>query len=209
MGLFDFFGGDEPSEAEMARTGEMKRQRRIRRGTNKITKLFDNQFNDEFFAGRNQGYIDYALPQLNEQSADATKQLAFSLERRGALDSSSRSGLEAELNKKRALAETGIRDQARDYETEARGAVENTRNGLIDMLTATGDASRAVNNATTQASLLSKVPAYNPISSLFADFTAGLGANAAAERAFSYGAGPRPAVSTGLFGPRSGSVVNY
>lgn len=207
MGLFDFFS-DEPSEADLARDAERRRQRRIKRGTNKITKLFDTQFNDDFFNGRRQSYVDYALPQLNDQFSDASKQLAFSLERRGALDSSSRSSLEADLNRQRALGETTINDQARDFETDARVGVENARNGLIDMLNATGDASRAVNNATTQASILSKVPAYNPISQLFADFTAGLGQNAAAERAFAYGAGPRPGVSTGLFGARSGSVVN-
>jgi hypothetical protein len=66
----------------------------------------------------------------------------------------------------------------------------------------------AVNGATARSQILSAVPGYSPIASLFSDFTAGLGQQAAAERAFSYGAGPRPAVNTGLFSPRSGAVVN-
>lgn len=209
MGLFDgWFGTDTGSEVDAARREEELRQQRIRKGTSKIGKLFDSQFNKDFYKGRAQSYRDYAMPQLADQFGDASKQLTFALDRRGMLDSSSRASLGGELEKRRALQEQKIKDDALNYKNAAKANVEGARADLTNMLNTTGDVDAAVRGATTRAQVLSAVPAYNPISQLFADFTSGLGQQAAAERAFAYGGGPRPALNTGIFGPRSGAVVN-
>lgn len=201
-------GTDTGSEVALARSEEQARQQAIRDGTSKIDSLFGGQFNDDFYAGRAKSYENYALPQIADQFGDASKELTFSLARRGALDSTSRASLATELEKRRALQEQGVKDQARTFANTAKANVEGARADLVNTLNATGDVDSAVRGATARAQVLSAVPGYSPISSLFADFTAGLGQQAAAERAFAYGAGPRPAVNTGLFGPRSGSVVN-
>jgi hypothetical protein len=209
MGWFDgWFDDGSQSEVEKIRAEEDRRRRRITRGTGKITKLFDKQFNPAFFDKQATNFTNYALPQLGTQHADAAKQLTFALDRRGALDSSSRSSLAAELEKKRALAEADIKAKAGDYRTGAMADVEGARGDLINTLRATGDAQGAVQSANARATILSQVPAYNPLTALFADFTAGLGQQAAAEKAFSYGAGPRPTYSTGLFGTPRGAVSN-
>jgi hypothetical protein len=196
------------NEAEKIRSEEQARQARIRQGTGSINGMFDSQFNDAYFNSQRDNYTAYALPQLGDQHADALKELTFSLDRRGALDSSSRVGLETELERKRALAEQGVRDTALDYSNTARNNVESTRQNLISNLNVTGDAEGAVNSATARARTLSETPAYSPLSQLFVDFTSMLGTQAAAEKSFSYGAGPKPTYSTGLFAPSSSSVVN-
>lgn len=199
-------GGGTSVEAKKARKAEDKRQENIRRGTASINQTFDAEFNPDFFDRQRKSYLDYANPQVDKQRADAGKELTFSLARSGLLDSSSRGSLEAELKKKYDLARLDVADKARSYENQARTSVEDARQGLITTLNATGDAQGAANAAVTRAGTLSQPPAYSPLTQLFADFTAGLGTQAAAERSYAAG-GPRPTYVTGLFGS-GGGVVN-
>lgn len=201
-------GTDGGSEVQAVRDQEAARQEQIRSGTARISDLFSSQFNPAYFDKQRDNYVNYAKPQLDDQHKQAQKQLTFALDRRGALDSSSRASLAAELEKKRALAEADIKGKAEDYRTNAMANVEGARGNLIQTLNATGDVEGAVNSANARAQVLSQVPGYSPLSALFADFTAGLGQQAAAERAFAYGAGPKPTFSTGLFGTPKRSVVN-
>ena len=128
------------------------------------------------------------------------------------MDSSVRADKEAELQKKYDLNKQQVADQAQSYSTEARNNVEKSRSDLITMLNATGDAEGAANSAITRASALSQPQAYSPLTQLFADFTAGLGTQAALEKANAYagtGVG-QPQIGryqTGIFA-NSKSVVN-
>lgn len=201
-------GTNSGSEVQAVRDEEAARQAKVREGTSRIGSMFDTQFNPAYFDKQRSNYVDYAQPQLDAQTKDAQKQLTFSLDRRGALDSSSRASLTAELEKKRALAEADIKGKAEDYRSNAMANVEGARSGLVQTLNATGDVEGAVNSANARAQVLSAVPGYSPLVALFSDFTSGLGQQAAAERAYSYGAGPKPKFSTGLFGVPKGSVVN-
>jgi hypothetical protein len=201
-------GSDGGSEVAAARAEEQARQARIREGSTKIADLFNKQFTDDFYKGRKDAFTNYALPQLADQHEDTQKQLTFSLERRGALDSSSRAGLGAELEKKRALLETEIKDKASDFANSARSNVESARSDLTNTLNATGDTQGAIQSAQARAAVLSQTPGFSPLVAMFSDFTSAIGKQAAAERAFAYGAGPKPSISTGLFGAPRGAVVN-
>lgn len=201
------------NEAKLARQDEQARQARIREGTAQISDLFDSQFNDDFFSGRRQAYLDYASPQLEDQYGKAQKDLTFALTRANLLDSSVRGDKVAELQQKYDLNKQQIADQALASETDARNAVENGRGDLIAMLNATGDAQGTVNSAMSRAAALSQPAAFNPLTSLFADFTAGLGQQAALEKANAYaGSGVGQAqigrYQTGLFSP-SPNAVRY
>ena len=105
--------------------------RRASGGTQRIADLF-GQFDDDVFQGRTDSYLNCAQPQLTDQHNDAVKQLTF------ALDSPSRSSLEADLEKRRALLDIEIKDRARSFGTEARANVEVARGDLINTLNATG-----------------------------------------------------------------------
>jgi hypothetical protein len=201
-------GTDGGDEVARARAQEQARQQQVRQGTQKIGDLFDQQFTPDFYAGRAKSYEDYATPQEGQQYNDAGKQLIFALARRGALDSSSRAAQQADLDRRHAIQLQNIKDQGQTYANTAKANVEGARSDLVNTLNATGDVTGAVNSANARAQVLSAVPGYSPIASLYGDFTTALGQQAAAERAFSYGAGPRPAVNTGLFAPRAGAVVN-
>lgn len=163
-------------------------------------------FGDEFFNQRRQVFIDYANPQLEDQYAKAQKELTFALARSGNLNSSARAQKAGELQQLYDQNKQQIADQALGYEKEARTAVEDARSNLIATLNATGDAQGAANAAMARSAVLSKPAAFSPLSNLFADFTAGLGTQAALERSYAYGGGQQPRYNTGLFAPRNGAV---
>lgn len=202
------FGGKNGGggEAKRARAEEAARQAEIRRGMGEIDKTF-GQFDDGFYGGRREAYMDFATPQLEDQFQKATEALTFALARSGNLDSSSRSDQMGELAKLYDTNRQQITDQALDYETQARDSVEGARSDLTRTLNATGDAEAAANSALSRASILSRTPAFSPIGDLFAKFTQGLGTQAAYERAGAIDPRFGGRYDTGLFGSPASSAV--
>lgn len=135
------------------------------------TTYTPGQFNDEFFTGRRQAYIDYAQPQINDQYSDAQKQLTYALDRSGMLNSSVRAEKEAELERIYNQNVRNVLDQALGYEASARSNVEDARANLIAMLNSTADVQGAVNAAMARAKALSAPEPFSPIGQAFAGFT--------------------------------------
>jgi hypothetical protein len=162
-------------------------------------------FNDGFFDKQRDNYINYAMPQVDEQRGKANREMTFALSRSGQLEGSTRADLSGELQKRYELQSQKVKDDGLAFSTQTRNNVEGARTDLIGMLNATGDAEGAAKSAISRAAALSQPAAYSPLTNMFADFTGALGTQAAAERAFAYG-GPRPTYNTGLFAPRSGAV---
>lgn len=194
------------SEAKQARKDEQARQDKVRGGTTRVNSIFDGQFTPDYFNQQQQNYINYATPQLEDQRDKASKELTFALARAGLTDSSVRADKEGELQKQYDLNKQQIADEALSYKGKAQSSVEDARANLISTLNATGDAEGAANSAISRSATLSQPAAYSPLADLFANFTAGLGTQAALEKANAYGDAPKPRYSTGLFGPSAGSV---
>lgn len=178
--MFSKGGGD--GGAAQARQAQQNRQNAIQGGTAQINGILDGQFTPDFYTGRRQAYLNFATPQLDDQYADARKQLTFSLDRSGLLDSSARTEKEAELQKTYDTNKRAISDRALGYENQARTAVEDARANLTSMLSATGDAGGAVSSAISRAGALSSPDAYDPIGQMFGTFTGALGNQAGLER---------------------------
>lgn len=191
--------GGSNKQANQARMEELQRQNTIRDGTARIDNTFNSQFNDGFFDKRKTAFLDYATPQLEDQYADANKQLTYALSRSGLLDSSVRAQKEGELQKQYDLNKQQIGDQALSYSTEARTNVEKARSDLVTMLNATGDAEGAANSALSRATALSQPQAFSPLTQLFADFTSGLATQAQYERASALSGSQQGRYNTGLF----------
>jgi hypothetical protein len=199
--------GGSDKQAEQARADEQARQERIRQGTSQINDTFNSQFNDDFFGRRQQGYLDYATPQLQDQFGKAKEQLTYALARGGNTDSSLAAQKQAELQQAYDLNRQQVADQALSYGTQARNSVEDARSGLVQMLNASGDAQGAATAAITRAQALSQPQQYSPLGQLFGQFTSGLGAQAAAEKS-AYISGTSPTYNTGLFTPKNAISVS-
>lgn len=193
--------------AAQARADEQARQERVRQGTESINQTFDGQFTPGFFDQRRQAYMDFATPQVDQQHADAQKQLTYSLARSGLLDSSVRGEKTAELSRLYDQNKQQVADKALSSANEAKTSVEGARSDLVSMLNATGDAQGASNSALTRAQALTAPQEFSPLTRLFADFTSGLGQQAALERAAAFSGGMvKPRYDTGLFSPGKSSV---
>lgn len=197
-------GGDDA--AAQARADEQARQARIREGTARIDDIFKKNFTPEFYDARSKAFEDYASPQLGQQYDDAQKQLTYALARSGTLDSSIRGDKAAELQRLHDIQLQGVRDQALSYKTDAMNKVEGARGDLVQMVNVTGDAEGAASSAIARSTALSQPQAFSPLGQLFSTFTAGLGQQAALEKAAAYSGGlVTPKYNTGLFSP-SGAV---
>jgi hypothetical protein len=207
------FGGNKAAkraqrEAEMARQQEAARQAEIRQGRESISSTF-GQFDDGFFGRNRQAFMDYAQPQLDEQFGDASKELTFDLARSGLMNSSVRGDKTSKLQRLYDQNTQQITNEALSREQQQRNAVEGARADLVSMLQTTGDAQGATNQALSRASILSAPQPFSPVGQMFQDFTAGLGTQAAMERAASVSGGRfQPRYNTGLFGAPSSAVVN-
>lgn len=170
----------------------------LRKGQLFTQKQTEGGFNDDFYNQRRQAYLDFANPQLEQQYQDAVKKLTFALADNGLLDSSVRADRQGKLQEDYDTQRQGIADKALDYENQARNQVEQARQNLISTLNVTGDATGAAQAATTQAANLTQAPAFDPLSSLFEDATAGLATQAQLE------ARNASQYNTGLFNRKTG-----
>lgn len=194
-------------EAKRARREEAQRQARIRGGTDSVNQIFGDSFSDDFFGGIRTDFTDYAMPEVDRQYNDASKELAYALTRAGTLDSSARAESEAELLRQKEDAVRGVGNQALDYENKARTDVESARADLIRTLSATGDVDGAVSDALSRARTSTYVPSFSPIGQLFTTGAGALAQQMNEERTAAVSDGAyKPRFDTGLYKDASKSV---
>jgi hypothetical protein len=201
------FGGGGGDDGQ-ARAQEARRENAIADSQGNIQNVFNANFTPDFYNNRRQAYLDFAKPQLNDQYADARKQLIYSLDRSGNLASTARTTQEANLAKLYGTNNRTISDQALGYENDARNNVAAAESNLFNGVAQSGNIGASVNAANSQANALSQPDAYSPIGNLFGDFTGALQTQAGLEQlAAASGGAFKPAFNTGLFGG-SNAVVN-
>lgn len=173
------FGGGGPDPAEEARKAEQKRQGSIRQGMGGIDAAF-GQFDDNFFNQRRDAYMNYALPQLNDQYASARKNLIYALSRNGNLQSTAGAERMGALKKQYDAQSLAVKSQADQIANQTRSDVENSRSDIVSQLEASADPGAASTAALNRARLLTAAPAFSPLGALFQNVTAGLAASAPA-----------------------------
>lgn len=167
-------GGGKDKSAQKA---EKERQKRIALGMGKINDTFKG-YNDEFYDRRAQDYASWAMPQVEEQYADAQKQLLFALARQyGSTNTSEAAARQADLAKKYGLAKTQQTEQSQAVANTARANVEDARTQLVAQLNATADPNATASAAIRQSELLNQTDPYTPLGELFANVTEGLAAS--------------------------------
>lgn len=130
FGFFQSGGSDSPAKA---REIENSREKIITAGTQNIAKAFAG-FNDQYYNKRAQDYINYAMPQLGEQTRKAQKGLVYSLADRGLLKSTVAGEKQAELQQQASDAQAGIVDEAQSQANQERLSKAQQKSGLIEQL---------------------------------------------------------------------------
>lgn len=172
-GIFGGGGGGDGGAAA-ARQQEKDRQDRITQGTQSINDQF-TKFDDPYFKTQSDAYDAYAKPKLDQQYADARKQLVFNLSRSGILNSTEAANQERKLAQQNDAYQTDVVNQGDAFAQKSRADIEGSRNNLISQLTATEDPAAAAANAGRAADLASRPPVFDPVGT-FA-FNVGNGVN--------------------------------
>ncbi len=167
------FGGGGGGGDGGAAAREAQRQENIRTGTQNIDQSFAG-FTPDFYAGQEKAYTDYAQPALDQQYADARKQMIFALSRSGNLNSTSAGDRQKRLDMEKNNYQTDIINKAKGYSTQTQSDVERARANLIGQLTATEDPAAAAQGAVQQAAILSRPPAFDPIGQFAFEAASGL-----------------------------------
>jgi hypothetical protein len=170
-------GGGGGDYAAQARADEAARQARIREGMGRIDQQFGG-FNEAFYKNRENAYIDYANPQLDQQFKNQQNTLAYNLARNGLTASSEAARNAGELQRQFNLARSTIAGEAKNQSNQARQQVEQNRSELVNQLNATGDTQNAANASLTRANMLTQTPGFSPLGQIFQN-TTGLLGNAA------------------------------
>jgi hypothetical protein len=118
--------------------------------------------------------LDYAMPQVDRQYADAQKNLEFALARQGLSASSQAGQLQADLARQRDLAVQGEQDKANTVRQQQMSAVEDERSQLTQMLQQTGDVQSTMNAAASRKNIIDAAPAIQEVAPLFQNATGAL-----------------------------------
>lgn len=162
-------------EAEEARAREAAREARIKSGSEAVTNQF-NQFDDAFYGKREQAYMGYYQPQLDDKFADARKQLTYAFARAGTLNSTAAADKNADLTKQYGTQLAAIQSKAQGEADNLRTQVQGSKSSIISQLNATGDADAASNAALASTKqMYNSVPSYNPLGDIFAGIATGIG----------------------------------
>jgi hypothetical protein len=132
-------------------------------------------FDDAVFNKRKQAYVDYAMPQLQDQYADQRKALTYALSRGGNLGSSLAASKSAALNKDYSLQQQSVYDTGQDYVNKAKSEMAQQKANLVSMLQATADPDAVANVAQSQVAAASAMPTFSPLSPVISNVASGLG----------------------------------
>lgn len=166
-------GGSADRIAREQRAEEQARQARIAQGMAAIDRNFA-RFDDDFYNQRGQAYLDFAMPQLDQQYDDNYRALQFALARQGIGQSSEGNQRFGRLSQEYGLQRQGLVDRSMDVQAEARRAVEDARSGLVMDLQNTANPTAAAKAALNRSAYLGMTPSMQPIGQLFANTLDGL-----------------------------------
>ena len=166
------------AEAERIRQAELSRQQNITTGASEISSLF-GQFDDNFYNNRSQSYIDYAMPQLQQQYEDQQRELMAQLARSGNTQSSVRGDLMGKLQEQFDRQRLAIADRARSYANEARSNVNSAKSRLMESNANLADPGTIRTMAQAEAGGLLNNPQYASLGQLITDLTSGVTGSAA------------------------------
>ena len=154
-------------EAEKQRADEEARQGRVREGADKINQTFAG-YDDDFYKGITQNYLDYATPQVEDQFQDAARQLRITLARNSMLNSSVNVDRKAKLQEdfNNAMREQSIK--GKQFANATQQNLEAAKTDLLSQNQNIADPILIAQSAANRANAAAELPPYSPLGDLFA-----------------------------------------
>jgi hypothetical protein len=143
----------EMQRAQEARDKENERQARLNQGKGAIDTIFGTEnFGDDFYENYRKAGLDYTMPQLQSQYADAKRTSESDLARAGLLRSGAAGFVQNKLTEQQGVNEAGLRAKADTDTAELRKSIAAQQQQAYNQLYATEDPTVAANTAATSAS---------------------------------------------------------
>lgn len=157
----------QQAEAERQRAEEEARQGRVREGADAINTAFAG-YDDDFYKGITQNYLDYARPQVEDQFKDAARQLRINLARNAMLDSSVNVDRKAKLQEDfdKAMREQSLK--GKEYANITQKNLEAAKTDLLSQNQNIADPVLIAQSAANRANAAAELPPYSPLGELFA-----------------------------------------
>jgi hypothetical protein len=172
-------GGDSPDPEAMAQASANVRAKRVQAGTKAVDDVFNPMFNEQWEQGIRSKYLDFYMPQLEDQYKKARGQLEMNLAQANPYGSSANADAFADLDGSYQDQYNQILTGADDWMNSARQRVESARlaanQGAGDY-----DMSTMGRNAVSQARIAGTAPTMSPLAQLFANMTNPIGTAIAA-----------------------------
>jgi hypothetical protein len=132
------------------------------------TPQYSGGFGDSFYNAKAQSYLDYYMPQLQDQYDKSKEQLTYGLANAGLLRSSAANKENADLFKQGQYQEIGLRQQSQAEAAKLRQQVANEKSALISQALASADPDLASNQAAAAAkNLQAPNNDYDPLGEVF------------------------------------------
>ena len=143
----------EMQRAQEAKQKENERQARLNQGKGAIDTIFGTEnFGDDFYENYRKAGLDYTMPQLQSQYADAKRTSEADLARAGLLRSGAAGFVQNKLTEQQGVNEAGLRAKADTDTAELRKSIAAQQQQAYNQLYATEDPTVAANTAATSAS---------------------------------------------------------
>lgn len=181
-------GGDDGAAAR-ARAEEQRRQRLIQKGNARIDEAF-SPFGDDYYQQAQEDYLDYYLPQVEDQFRDYHRQTTLDLANKGLLASTAAGRTRSESQREYNETLDQIRQRAQNYSSGLRGDVTDARSNLRTMVQSGASPGSVASIAAERAKSLAAPPAFDPLGDLFGQIAAQQ-ANRNAAAGAGYGEKPR------------------
>jgi hypothetical protein len=150
-----------------AKKTEKKRQKSVRKGQGVIEDAFA-QYNDDYYGGFKQDYLDYYTPQIEREYGRTRGKLFTGLLERGIGESTVGAHKLADLQRRRDEEHTNAANQATDAANALRAKVENEKTNLYTLNLASADPQAINARAIGSATALAAPQAYSPVGQIFA-----------------------------------------
>jgi len=202
----------QKDQAAKAEADAATRRASMEQGLGKIGDIF-GQFDDNYYGGIQNKYLDYARPQIEKSQQESGYNLRSSLANAGKIASSTAARKYGDLASTYGGMYRDAQSKASDYAGQQRQFVNSARQSAIGQMYASESQDAGLQAANASVPALNAGPAFEPVSALLgqaAKFATNDYWNAKANNQFGGVFSPMfKNVNSGGGSPGSSSVTNY
>jgi hypothetical protein len=161
--------GSNNSAANQLRQQQQAQQQYTNQAVGQINQAFAG-YTPQFFQGVGQNYMNWALPQLNNQYQQTANQLGAKLANQGVTNSSGAMNAYNQLQQTNQLNQQGIASSAQQQANQLQQQVGNEQAGLVAQALQSTNPQQVAQQALGAASQFSAPSSFQPLGNLFGTF---------------------------------------